>query len=91
MKDAKERLAKAELALQINLFIKEHKINQNQAAKILGISQPKVSAITNGNLKDFSIERLIEFLNRLDQDVEILIHRKPKNTRRPAIFKVAIG
>jgi len=87
--NAKERLVKADLAIRINKIIKKRKLKQEDAAQILGINQPKISAIANGRLKDFSIERLIEFLNKLDQDVKILIHKKPKNTKRLAIFKVA--
>jgi predicted XRE-type DNA-binding protein len=90
-KDAKERLVKADLAIKINQIIKDRGYKQDAAADTLGINQPKVSAIANGRLKDFSIERLIEFLNKLDQDVEILVHQKPKNKKRPAIFKVAVA
>ena|SRR6266496_4970907 len=90
-KNSKERLVKAELALKINQLIEERKLKQIEAAKILGINQPKISAISNGRLNDFSIERLIEFLNKLDQDVEIVIHEKPKRTKRPAHFTVAFA
>jgi predicted XRE-type DNA-binding protein len=90
-KDAQERIVKADLAIMINQIIQHRKLKQNEAAAILGINQPKVSAIANGRLKDFSIERLIEFLNKLDQDVKIMIHEKPKNTKRPALFKVAMA
>lgn len=90
-KNSKERLVKAELALKINQLIEERKLKQVEAAKILGINQPKISAISNGRLNDFSIERLIEFLNRLDQDVEIVVHEKPKRTKRPAYFTVAFA
>lgn len=90
-KDAKERLVKAELALRINSIIDERKLIQTDAAEILGINQPKVSAIANGRLNEFSIERLIDFLNRLDQDVEIVVHQKPKRTKRPAYFTVAVA
>ena len=89
LKDSKERLVKADLAIKINQILKDRKLKQDDAANILGITQPKISAISNGRLNDFSIERLIGFLNKLDQDVEIFIHQKPKNTRRPALFKVA--
>jgi predicted XRE-type DNA-binding protein len=90
-KDAKERLVKAELALLINNIIEERKLKQIDAGKILGINQPKISAISNGRLAEFSIERLIDFLNRLDQDVEIVVHAKPKRTKRPAHFTVAVA
>jgi len=87
--DAKERLVKADLAIKINQIINERGLKQQNAADLLGINQPKISAIANGRLTDFSIERLIEFLNKLDQDVKIVIHQKPRNTKRAAIFKVA--
>lgn len=90
-KDAKERLVKAELALRINNIIDKRKLIQADAAEVLGINQPKVSAIANGRLNEFSIERLINFLNRLDQDVEIVVHQKPKRTKRPAHFTVAFA
>lgn len=90
-KDAKERLVKADLALRINQIINERKLKQVAAAKLLGVNQPKISAIANGRLDDFSIERLIEFLNKLDQDVEIMVHSKPKRSKRPAHFMVAIA
>ena len=63
-KDSKERLVKADLAIKINQIIHDRKLKQEKAADILGINQPKVSAIANGRLKDFSIERLIDFLNK---------------------------
>lgn len=90
-KDAQERLVKADLAFRINHVIEKRELKQVEAATILGINQPKISAIANGRLKDFSIERLIEFLNKLDQDVEIIIHEKPKRSKRPALFKVAFA
>ena len=90
-KNARERLVKAELALKINEIIDARKLKQIEAAKTLGINQPKISAIANGRLNDFSIERLIEFLNKLDQDVEIVIHEKPKRMKRPAYFTVAFA
>jgi predicted XRE-type DNA-binding protein len=90
-KDAKERFVKSELALKINQIIDARNLTQSKAAQILGINQPKISAIANGKLTDFSIERLIEFLNMLDQDVEIVIHNKPKKSKRPALFTVAFA
>jgi predicted XRE-type DNA-binding protein len=46
---------------------------------MLGISQPNVSLLSRGILEDFSIERLMRFLNKLNQDVDIVIHLAPKN------------
>lgn len=68
-----EALAKSELARQIAKLIKKKKLNQKQAAAILSIDQPKISALLRGRLKSFSLERLIRFLNELGQDVSITI------------------
>ncbi|HVE44895.1 MAG TPA: helix-turn-helix transcriptional regulator [Gammaproteobacteria bacterium] len=89
--DAKERLVKADLAIRINKIIVKRGLKQQDAANLLDIKQPKISAIANGRLKDFSIEKLIEFLNKLDQDVKIVVHEKPHSTKRAAFFKVAFA
>lgn len=73
-----ERLAKAKLAAIINKIIEERGLTQKKAAKILCINQPKISAIKNGRLKGFSIERLFHFLEALDQNIEITITHKLK-------------
>jgi predicted XRE-type DNA-binding protein len=68
-----ELLAKAQVLREITMIIKREKLNQTQAARRLGIDQPKVSALLNGKLSGFSMERLFHFLNRLGQDVNINI------------------
>lgn len=68
-----ESLAKAELARQIGKIIKKRKFTQKEAAEILGIDQPKVSALIRGKLRSFSLERLFRFLNDLGQDIKITI------------------
>src|SRR3954451_16442624 len=80
--DADERLVKAELAHEICSLIKSAKLTQVQAARRLGVDQPKVSALMRGRLKDFSIERLIRFATRLGRDVHI--HIRPPEHRRHA-------
>ena len=84
-------LAKVELAYQINIIIKKRNLKQVQASKILGIDQPKVSALNCGKLDDFSIERLISLLNKLDRDVEIVIKMKPTRRKTHGHLKVAFG
>ena len=75
--DAEETLAKAEVASRICDLIAERKLSQTMAAVILGVDQPKVSALMHGRLEGFSSDRLFRFLNSLDRDVEIVI--KPKS------------
>jgi predicted XRE-type DNA-binding protein len=73
--DPDTRLAKAELALRITTVISERGLTQRQAAELLGIDQPKVSAIKRGRLTDFSLERLLTLVNRLGMDIEIVLMR----------------
>lgn len=79
--DAGTRLAKAELARRISLEIAARKLTQREAAAILGIDQPKVSAITRGRLADFSLDRLLTLVNRLGMDIEINVSPNPEPVR----------
>ena len=65
----KRHVAKADLAHRIIDIIEARKLTQVQAGKVLGVDQPKVSALKRGRLTDFSIERLVGFLLLLGHDV----------------------
>ena len=80
-----EALAKAELARRIGAIIAHRHLTQAQAAQLLGIDQPKVSALVCGHLIGFSTDRLFGFLNALDCNVEIVIKPKPRSRRRASI------
>jgi predicted XRE-type DNA-binding protein len=77
--DADAALAKAELAKRVGAILSARKLTQAQAATVLGIDQPKVSALIRGKLDGFSTDRLFRFLNALDQDVEIVV--RPRRQR----------
>jgi predicted XRE-type DNA-binding protein len=83
--DAEERLAKAQLAHKISEIIQRRHISQAEAARILGTEQPKISAIMNGKLSGFSLERLIYFLNVLGSDVQIIVKPKPPRRKSAAL------
>ena len=71
--DAAERQTKTRLALAVNDILKGRKLKQRETAALLGVPQPKVSALKNYRLDQFSVEKLMEFLTALNQDVEIMI------------------
>lgn len=73
MENYEDASAKGELGRKISHLIKERKLTQAQAGELLGIDQPKISALLHGRLRSFSLERLIRFLNELGQDVSIMI------------------
>ncbi len=68
-----ELLIKAQLAHQISELIEMRHLTQSEAARILGVDQPKVSALMRGKLSGFSIDRLFRFINALGSNVEIRI------------------
>ena len=74
-----EELTKAQLASHIRQLIKRQRLTQVAAAALMGIDQPKVSALLNGRLANFSSERLMRLLTALGQDVEIMVKAKPRN------------
>ena len=74
-----EELAKSRLASMIYDIIEERRLTQVEAARILGIDQPKVSSLKNGRLGGFSYERLFSFLKKLDCDIEIVVRERSKN------------
>ena len=74
--DADELDAKANLAIEVARIIARRGLTQTQAAKVLGIDQPKVSAIVRGHLEKFSLDRLCQLLTKLGCDVEIRIRKE---------------
>lgn len=68
-----QELLKARLTLQIYRLIKARGLKQADAGRILGIKQPHVSALMRNRSGAFSVERLMEFLTALGQDVEIIV------------------
>jgi len=75
--DAEERQTKLRLAYAIHQIV-DGNLTQTEAAKLLGINQPKVSALLNYKPEGFFVERLMTFLTALDRDVEIVIRRKSR-------------
>lgn len=65
--------AKAQLGNCIREVIRRQRLTQNAAAARMGIDQPKVSAILNGNLYSFSSDRLMRLLLLLGMDIEIMV------------------
>jgi predicted XRE-type DNA-binding protein len=78
-------LAKAELVQHIRKLLAERNLSQTQAARLLGLDQPKVSLLVRGQVQGYSIDRLFRFLNALGQQVAISIRpiKKGKGKAEP--------
>jgi len=82
LRSPRKNFAKAQLAFRIQGIIKERRLTQTAAAALMGIDQPKVSALLNGRLANFSSGRLMRLLTALGQDVEIVLKAKPRRRER---------
>ena len=66
-------MLKLKLGLKLFRLIESQGLTQAAAAKMLGISQPELSSLKGGRLSHYSVERLMGFLNKLDQRIEIRV------------------
>jgi predicted XRE-type DNA-binding protein len=85
MANPEEALAKAELAHKITMLVRGQRLTQVQTAKLLGVDQPKVSALMRGQLSGFSLERLMRFLILLGQDIKITVQACPRSRSRARV------
>ena len=77
--DSEGMLVKAKLAAKIAEIVHGRALTQARAAEILGLTQPKVSALLKGRFRGISEHRLLECLTRLGRDVHIVIKPAPKS------------
>jgi len=76
--DAGPHFLKAQIVSEIYRLAGVKKLTQVQVGKRLNISQPEVSRMFKGHFREYSVERLMEFLTSFDRDVEIIVrpHKK---------------
>lgn len=75
-------ISKAQLVFKIDTIMKKRHMKQTEAAALFDVRQPDISKMLRGEFRQFSVERLLRFLVKLDQDVEIVVrpHRDPHNS-----------
>ena len=88
--DAAERQIKTRLALAVNELLKSRKLKQREIAALLSVPQPKVSALKNYRLDQFSVEKLMEFLTALNHDVDIMIRPRANASEAGHISVLAV-
>jgi predicted XRE-type DNA-binding protein len=84
--DAQDHYVKAQLIFQMQQITKARQLTQTAVSKLLGIKQPDVSNLLRGRFRGYSIERILGFLQALDQDIEIVIKPKATNARTARII-----
>ena len=73
IEDSEKLKIKTELVIKIIKAIKTKELTQQEAAKRMGITQPKVSEMMRGNFNNLSERKLMDCLTRLGFDIEIKV------------------
>lgn len=73
LEDAVELQFKARLISRIQSAIEERGLTQSEAAKLIGIDQPRLSKMLRGGFLSFSSDKLFDILNRLGHRVEVRV------------------
>lgn len=88
MPNSEQELVKAKLTAQIYQILRQRKVTQTEAARLLGTTQAQVSALTRCKPVSVSVERLMEFLTMLGQDVQVTV--KPAARRGTGHMTVVV-
>ena len=83
--NADEHLVKAQLVFKIDTLMKKRRMKQTEAATLFEVRQPDISKMLRGEFRQFSVERLMRFLVKLDQDVEIVVRPHRGRDNAPAL------
>jgi predicted XRE-type DNA-binding protein len=71
--NSEQELVKAKLTVQIYQILRDRKLTQTDAARLLGTTQAQVSALMRCRPVSVSVGKLMEFLTTLGQDVEVTV------------------
>ena len=83
--EAGETQMKPRLAAKISEIIKHRHLTQQEAAEILGMTQPKLPGLLLGQFRGISETKMLECLNRLGSDVLIVIRKASRSIEKAAI------
>lgn len=74
--EAVNLLARSRLMIQIKNIIEERRLTQADAAKLLGVRQPRVSSLFTGRIEEFTVDMLMKWLDRLGKEVVLIVKDK---------------
>jgi predicted XRE-type DNA-binding protein len=88
--DADEMLIKSQLAGKIGEIIRTRKWTQQEAAEVLGMTQPKLSRMLRGQFHGISKSKLLDYLAKLGRDVKIVVS-PARRSRKPGRVEVVFS
>lgn len=70
--DAANLLLRSDLMIEIAGIIQKRGLSQAEAAKLLKVTQPRVSELMTGRIGKFKVDILVKYLNRLGIKVNLV-------------------
>ncbi len=70
--------ARSDLMIRLTRILETRGLTQAAAAKLLGITQPRVSDLVRGKIDRFSIDNLVELLSRVGVRVTFVLKSRRK-------------
>jgi predicted XRE-type DNA-binding protein len=83
-KEAESLRLRAQLMAELKLLIQSRKLRQNSAAKLFGVTQPRISDLVRGKIDLFSIETLVDMLSRAGIRVQLRLAQARRRPRHQA-------
>ncbi len=73
--EAQNLALRSDLMIRIEKLVKETGLTQQQAAKVLGITQPRLNALLKGRIVDFSLDALVNMLAHAGMQVKMTVKK----------------
>lgn len=79
LEDTREAAAnmrvRAELMIEVQRYVKQSKLTQTEAAKRLGVTQPRLNDLVRGKIDKFSLDALVNMLGRVGRQVTVKVKK----------------
>ena len=83
--EAENLRIRAKMMMALTAYIQERKVTQSRAARIMGVSQPRISDLVRGKIGLFTIDALVNMLTSAGLKVDVdVTAAKPGARKRHA-------
>ena len=71
---------RADLMMAVEEVIRMHRLKQREAARLFGVSQPRISDLLRGKSESFTIDSLVNMLGHAGMRVRVMVDTAPQET-----------
>ncbi len=73
--EAQNLLLRTDLMIKIEQLVKKSGLIQSEAAKLLGITQPRINDLLKGRIEKFSLNALVNMIARAGMEVKMTVKK----------------